>query len=276
MGIRRNILKRIEKWTSDQLAKDETRHNWPGIKNGFFAVESAVAVAADAVKDEIHSAWSSNGANLVQRIVAVVNPNISDTAEVMKKILDDRFDTMKERDNRSDAKYSNLLGIVNATINSVGNKVGDYFEQLIRGGEELSRQSALEDQSNHERTTQTQEQIRLLRMKVEEYQSLNYKTHLSLYNDLVGRIQELKSPDKQHFNSAPTKEWLFDNMDALIEAVEAMIAVRENNTPRSTTVYEAVRRFRKLELYGASDIRDEIESLTNRWDNDQPNIRLVS
>lgn len=266
--MNRKFWRWVEKFASDNLAKDEARDNWVGIKNEFHSQRGAIAVAADSIENEIHSAWEANGPILVQRLGDKINTSVSDTAVVMKDILDDRFNTMKERDNRSSSIFAGLFGRINVSISGVATELRDKFEQLVRGGEEISRQVALVGRDNYDQTSKIGEELRQLRMKVDENHQLHYKTGLALYDSLSGQIAALKAPSKRH-NPAPDLEWIIDNADDLIEAADALKAVRDNHAPRNISVYEAVRKLRKLELYSAMDARDEIEGLVSRWDNDQ-------
>lgn len=259
--MNRKFWRWVEKFASDKLAKDEFNNHWLGVKEEF-----------SMTRNEIHSAWEHNGANLVQRIVDQMNSRFSDTNVVTRDMLDDRSVGIKSFVERGNSLLMSSLGRIFVNVHGLETKVGDWFEQLVRGGEELSRQAAVNDANNYERSTQLGEELRRLRMKVDENQSLNYKTMLALHNDLVARIQSANVPqDKQRFDSAPTLEWLIDNMDGIEEVAKAAAGVRENNMPK----HSLVAAIRRLELFSMMDVNDEVENLRNRWDNDQSNVQRL-
>lgn len=258
--MNRKFWRWVEKLASDKLAKDETNRNWPGVKNEF-----------NKTRNEIHEAWKFNGDLLVQRIVEQMNTRFSDTNVVTRDMLDDRSVGIKSFVERGNSLMMSTLGRIFVNLHGLETKCGDWVNQIIRGQEELARQASLHDASNYERYTQLGEEIRRLRMKVEEHQSLNYKTQLALYDNIVTQVQSLKSPDKQHFSSSPTLEWLIDNMDGIEDVARVAAAVRENHAPK----HSLVAAIRRLELFSAMDVRDEVENLSNRWDNDQSNVHRL-
>ncbi len=263
--MNRKFWRWVEKLASDKLAKDEAKANWIGMKNEF-----------NQTRNEIHEAWKFNGDLLVQRVVEQMNTRFSDVNVVTRDMLDDRSVGIKAFVERGNSLMMSTLGRIFVNVHGLETKVGDWFAQLVRGDEELARQAEVHHASHYELYTQLGEELRHLRMKVDEHQSLNYKTLLALHNDLVSRIQSSAVPQaKEHFDSAPTKEWLMDHLDEIIQMADVAKAVRDNTAPRENTIYKLVGAMRTLNLWGVTDLRDEIVSKINSWDNDQSNVQRL-
>ena len=268
--MNRKFWRWVEKFASDKLAKDETHRNWPGIKNEFHAL-----------RGELHTSWEHNGANLVQRIVDQMNTRFSDSNVVARDMLDERSVGIKSFVERGNSLLMSSIGRIFVNVHGLETKISDWVSQIIRGQEETSRQAALYDQAESDRYLTLVQQIQHLNNRLDQDRNEMLRVQALQYDAFTLQVENIRKAlpkqDNERFNSAPTLEWVMDNLDEIIEVAKTAEAVKYNNAPRENTIYKLVSSIRRLDLYSALDVRDEIISKINTWDNDQSNVvRLAS
>lgn len=223
-------------------------------------------------------------------IVQQVSNNL---AEHLQQKLTSAFLTAKA-DRETDS--ANIIATVYKTHNNVVSKVDDLEKRIaviegttlmaddkaktrtnciIQGQEELARQAAIFDASNGDRMLTLYDKFRHLEQAVEHHHMLTTSKLNAIFSSLSVQLNELRPKDRIHYTTEPTLEWLMDNLDEIIEMANMAQAVRDNTAPRQNTIYKLVRAIRNLHLYSASDVKDEITSKINTWDNAQDFCRAA-
>jgi len=275
--MNRKFWRWVEKLASDKLAKDETHRNWPGIKNEF-----------EKTRNEVHEAWKFNGDLLVQRVVGQVSSRLSDQSVVVRdiindtttKVIDERSVGIKSFVERGNSLMMSSIGRIFVNVHGLETKIGDWVNQIIRGQEEITRQDSIHDQSNSDRYLSLVQQIQHLNSRMDQDRNEMLRIQALQYDAFTLQVENIRKAlpkqDNERYDSAPTLEWIIDQMDELIELGKVMEAIRDNQAPRENTIYKAVKCIRSLDIqYGATDVRDEVQSLIHKWDG-APELRLVS
>lgn len=250
----RKFWKWLEKLASDQLAKEEANGHWIGMKNEFHALHGA-----------IHNAWEHNGELLTQRLRDYITPKLSDYGVVLRDKFDEHEETMKRFGDRGVSLISSICGRVLATIETLSRKSEKRQNVIMQSFEELARQAAIHDQSNTDRSLALHEALRNLNTRIDLVQGMQVRFFENLTEQLTG----LRVPqDKQRFDSAPTLEWLFDNIDAIANLGSTIELVRGNHIPSNAARMELIRSIRAVNLYSVTNVRDEVDRLMQALEND--------
>ena len=266
--MNRKFYRLIERWASEALAKDETHRNWPGIKNEFHSLHGAVATSGDATTAAVTARMEMETDKIIQHS----NRSISDVAVVIKELVDDRVKTFVDRGN---SLLAACMGRVFVSVEGLRTSVDDHHKVVKTWFATIAEHAEVVDKRNSERYLKLHENQARAEMLSCHHHDVNVKTQAAMWESLTAQIRCLAVPhEKERFASAPTLEWVIDNMDELIELGEVMAKIRDNEAPRENTIYSAVKAIRALELFPATDVRDEVESLIYRWDHDQQPQRL--
>lgn len=266
--MNRKFYRLVERWSSEALAKDETHRNWPGMKNEFHSLHGAVATSGDATTTALAARMEIETDKIIQHS----NRSISDVAVVIKEMVDDRIKSFIDRGN---SLLASCIGRTFVSIEGLRTSVDDHYKSLVNCIATVVQQNESTDKRNSERYLKLNENQTRAEMLACHHHDVNIKTQTAMFESLTAQIRCLAVPhDKERFASAPTLEWLIDNMDEIIELGSIMDKIRDNQAPRENTIYTAVKAIRALELFPATDVRDEVEGLIYRWDHDQRPQRL--
>lgn len=247
------------KWLAElankQLAKREVKQSIIGLRNQIHCLSG-----------EIASHFDVTGTNLVQRFNEISTRHTNDVAIVIRDIIEDK---LQKHTFDVDRLYATAVKFCQDLERRIAGVEGMFFESdrknknrqnvLMQSFEELARQAALHDQNNTDRTLSVLNKLDLMQ-----------GVQLSTFDNVSQQIQTIHVPrTKQRFDSAPTLEWLFDNIDNFMDLGNTLYLARRNDIPRSKAKMEIIRQIRNLNLYSVLDVRDEAERLLDSWDNDQ-------
>lgn len=235
---------------------------------------------------EIAEQFSLAGPIIVQRV--------TDNLEsfLQKKFMSAFEDAKKQQE----ADTGNIVSIVYNTHNKLLTRSNDIEQRIaviegaslmhedkakkrtnyiIRGQEELAQQAAIYDASNGDRMLALIDRFRDLEAKNKhQYMLLSAKMN-AVFSSLSAQINDLRPKARQHYTTEPSLEWLMDNLDEIIEMAGVASAIRDNAIPQDTGIYRLTKALRKLYLYSATDVRDEVVSKINSWENSQEFCRAA-
>jgi hypothetical protein len=250
----RKFWRWLEKLASDQLAKNEMKDSWIGVKNEFHALHGAIGAA-----------WEANGELLTQRLRDYITPKLNDYGVIIRDKFDAHEEVMKRYTDRGIGLVSSICGRVFEAIELLSRKSEKRQNVVMQSFEEIARQAAIHDQSNTDRSLAIHESLRQLATKLDLSQGMQVK----FFENLTEQLAELKTPrEKQRFDSAPTLQWLFDNIEAIANFGKTFELVRDNHIPKSAAKMELIRSIRAINLYSISNIHDEVGRLMQALEND--------
>lgn len=308
----RTLVKKLRGWCDNWLARDEIKSQYIGVMNEMNANRGAILTAIDAVvptivkdvtatlgeriENEVSEQFKVAGPLIVQKVVELLSGRISDSNVVIRDILVDRNDDLKESLFRREALLDNSIGGVAKHLTAFQSQVVECFDRVsehsMRGNgeirrqieesifdaqtvinqglDELGRHTSIHDANNADRMLTMLDRFRHIEAQMKLRSELTdgkLSVVFSGMNELEKAVANLaevvlrQTPtQKPRHNTAPALNWLIDNMPKIIAAAEVMSDIRDGKLERGDAIFKGVRALKALELYSTFDVRDELET----------------
>lgn len=261
----RNIMealwKALAKRANQELQKLELKRAPVSIMNQLHSMDGAMGAHFEVL-----------GTGLVQRFNEITSKQLSDFGSIIREVVEDavgrKSDSRATADMVIQAVGGQICGVEGELLKLV-DKSERRQNHVMEAFNELSRQIALVDQSHTDRQMVLLEQFRQVKTMQDLSQGMKVRFHDNMTMQLTNHFDRIQ-PAKQRYSSAPSKEWFFDNIDWVMEVGSKMKLAKDNDAPRSSMKMELIRLIRSPELlWGATDVRNELDRLFSSWDNGQ-------
>lgn len=255
------LWRALAKRANQELQKLELKRAPASIMNQLHSMDGSMATHFEVL-----------GTGLVQRFNEITSKQLSDFGTIIREVVEDAVG--RKGDNRATADM---------VIQAVGGQICGVEGELLRLADkserrqnhvmeafnELGRHMEIVDQRNSDRYLSLIEQLRQVKTMHDLSQGMQIRFHDNMTMQLTNHFDRIQ-PVKQRYSSAPSKEWFFDNIDWVMDVGSKMKLAKDNDTPRSAMKMELIRLIRAPELlWGATDVRNELDRLFSSWDNEQ-------
>lgn len=277
------IWKWLAKTANKELDKLDLKRKPAQISNELMALSGQMHIGFDDLKvlvaskidEEISAYWRSNGDTLVQQMLAQftagIAPKMSDQVVVMKEVIDEGLAAVKENNVRMNTSFHGLVGRLMGNVAVLASKSERRQNHTMEAFNEMCRQAAIHDQANSDRYLQLHTALQRLEQTVNHNATISQGMQVRFFENLTYQLQMMSAKPKDRFDSMPTIEWVFDNIDLIADFGASYKAALENDAPRSTMkmrMLSAIRSMSNLK-FGHMDIRKELDRLFDGIDNAQ-------
>lgn len=154
-----------------------------------------------------------------------------------------------------------------AVAKKLTHSLDDALDQSNQNFEELGRALNVFDASDGDRMLTLYNTMRQLEHQINHKHQMTHAKMAAQYAGLSAQINDLRPKDRSQYRVNPSMHWLIDNLDLLLEMAQTAELVRNNHIPRDRGVYELVKAIRKVHHYPIEELKHEVISKLEAWDN---------
>lgn len=156
-----------------------------------------------------------------------------------------------------------------SVVKKLTHSLDDALDQSNQNFEEMARSDAVFDAANGDRMLTLFNTLRQIEHQIGHKHQMTHAKMAAQYASLSAQINDLRPKDRSQYRVNPSMHWFIDNLDVILEMAQTIELVRNNHIPRDKGIYETVKAIRRVHQYPIEELKHEVVSKLEAWDNAQ-------